>query len=520
MIRRTLTTVAAACSVLLLAGACGTPASSDASDEPVGDPVSGGSATMIQVREPVSLDPAALSNNWVGQSLLGNALYGTLMIDNPETLEIEYRMASDFSTTDGGNTFTLELQPGLTFTDGTPLDAQAVHLNWSRIADPDTGSSSFPQASQISATEVVDETTLRVVMANPNPMFAYSITNSTLNWIASPTALEKGKDAFNNAPIGAGPFVLTQWRRQDRMELTRNPDYWDAPRPYLDSITLLNVPDGSQRVNMLASGGADLASETSWTALARAEDAGLGTELAPVGGGQYFAMNTRRAPFDDPRARRAVSMALNLDDINVAAFEGTGDIPETLFPESSPFYKDIPLAEYNPEEAQRLFDELAAEGKPVEFTFLATTLPETKATAEVTQAQLAAYDNVHMNVEAVDFAAFIPRNIARDYEMMISSANVQEPDSTLWNAFHSRSMGNVTGISDPELDAALDAGRVGTTPEERDAAYEIVQKRLNEVAPGVWYTRAAPAVMTADNIHGIRMYSLGSPLPAEMWVTG
>ncbi len=125
-----------------------------------------------------------------------------------------------------------------------------------------------------------------------------------------------------------------------------------------------------------------------------------------------------------------------------------------------------------------------------------------------------------MNVEAVDFAAFIPRNIARDYEMMISSANVQEPDSTLWNAFHSRSMGNVTGISDPELDAALDAGRVGATPEERDAAYEIVQKRLNEVAPAVWYTRAAPAVMTTDNIHGIRMYSLGSPIPAEMWVTG
>ncbi len=148
------------------------------------------------------------------------------------------------------------------------------------------------------------------------------------------------------------------------------------------------------------------------------------------------------------------------------------------------------MAENNPEEAQRLFDELAAEGKPVDFTFLATTLPETKATAEVTQAQLAAYDNVHMNVEAVDFAAFIPRNIARDYEMMISSANVQEPDSTLWNAFHSRSMGNVTGISDPELDAALDAGRVGATPEERDAAYEIVQKRLNEVAPAVWYTRA------------------------------
>lgn len=520
MIRRTLTTVVATCSVLLLVGACGAPGSGGNSDEPVGDPVSGGTATMIQVREPVALDPAALTNNWVGQSLLGNALYGTLMIDDPETLEIEYRMATDFSTADGGSTFTLELRPDLMFTDGTPLDAEAVHVNWSRIADPATGSSSLPQASQIAATEVIDETTLKVVMADPNPMFAYSITNSTLNWIASPTALEKSKDAFNNTPVGAGPFTLTEWRRQDRMELERNPGYWDAPRPYLDSITLLNIADGSQRVNMLSSGGADLASETSWTALARAEDAGLGTEIATVGGGQYFAMNTRRAPFDDPRARRAVSMALQLDDINTAAFEGTGIVPDTLFPESSPFYNDIPLAEHNPEEAQRLFDELAAEGKPVDFTFLATSLPETKATAEVSQAQLAAYDNVNMDVEVVDFTAFIPRNIARDYDMMISSANVQEPDSTLWNAFHSQSRGNVTGISDPELDAALDAGRVGTTPEERAAAYEIVQERLAEVAPAVWYIRAAPAVITGNDIHGIRLYSLGSPLPGEMWVTG
>lgn len=519
--RHTTAVMVALCSIVVLVGACGTGTAGPGSAvTEVGDPVAGGTAQMIQVREPVTLDPAALSNNWVGQGLLGNALYGTLMTDDPETLELEYRMASAFSTDDNGATFTLTLRPGLVFSDGTPLDAEAVKFNWDRMRDPSTASSSRPQAAQIASTEVVDDTTLSVTMVRPNPVFGFSVTSSALNWIASPTALQKGQEAFNTDPAGAGPFTLTEWRRQDRIELERNPDYWDAPKPYLDAITLRTVPDVHQRVNMLTSGGADFASETDWSALARAEQAGFVNEVVPVGGGQYFAMNTRRAPFDDSRARRAVAAALDLDAINTAAFQGAGKVPGTLFPESSPFYAEIPLTQHDPEEAQRLFDELAAEGKPVEFTFLGTSLVEVKAVTEIVQAQLNAYDNVDMKIETLDFAAFIPRNIARDFDMIISSAVIEEPDSSLWNAFHSESDGNVTGIDDPELDAALDAGRVATTAEERSAAYETVQERLVALDPGIWYIAAAPAAMAGHNLHGIRMYAMGSPLPEDMWLTG
>nr|WP_068166777.1 ABC transporter substrate-binding protein [Rhodococcus phenolicus] len=520
--RRPSISVIALCAALLLVGACGSGGSESAGAavEPAGDPVGGGSARTVQVREPVSLDPAVLANNWVGQALLGNAIYGTLLVDDPESLEVEYKLATDLATTDGGATFTLSLRPDLTFTDGTPLDARAVAFNWDRLRDPATASASLPQASQVASTEVVDPTTVKITMAAANPQFAHSIAASALNWIASPAALGKGQEAFNSAPVGAGPFVLTEWRRQDRIELDRNPGYWDAPKPYLDHITLRTVSDVNQRTNVLVGGAADLVAESSWSALARAREAGYVTDIVREGGGQYIALNARRAPFDDVRARRAVAAAVDTNAINDAVFGGDAEVPRTLFAESSPFFADIPLGDHDPDEAQRLFDELAAEGKPVEFTFTTTSLVEIKSVAEAVQAQLSAFDNVEVNVEILDYAAFMPRYSGRDFDATIWSAGVQEPHTTLWSSFHSKSPGNVTGVADPELDAALDAGSAGVDLGERKAAYDTVQERLAALDLGIWYMRAAPSVMRTGDIHGVRMYGMGSPLPEELWLAG
>ncbi len=129
--RRVLSAAAGVFAAVLLLSSCG-DSGSDGSSAPSesGDPVAGGTLEVLQTGEPRSLDPAALTNYWAFQPTLGNALYGTLMVNDVETLEIEYKMATEFSTTDGGKTFTLKLQPDLVFTDGTPLDAAAVKYNW------------------------------------------------------------------------------------------------------------------------------------------------------------------------------------------------------------------------------------------------------------------------------------------------------------------------------------------------------------------------------------------------------
>ncbi|WP_260684538.1 ABC transporter substrate-binding protein [Rhodococcus sp. KBS0724] len=506
--------------VLMLVAACGggSETASGGAPSEEGEPIAGGTAQVLQHAEPQSLDPAALSNTWAHMATLGNALYGTLITNDSATLDTQYKMATGFVTTDGGKTFDLTLRPGLMFTDGTPLDAAAVKVNWDRLKDPSLGSNSTRYAVLVANTEVVLPDVMRATLVSPNPQFAETVVASSMNWIASPTALEKGVQSYSDSPVGAGPFKLTRWTRQGEIELEKNPGYWDAPKPYLDSLTIRTVHDASQRLNAVATGGADLASESSMNTINQADAQGLGYEVVPTGGGQIIAMNHQRRPFDDVRARRAVQMALDTEILNTIVFSGQNEVPQTLFNEESAYYRDIPLQNANREEAQRLFNELAAEGKPIVATFMAYPTSDSRMLAEAVQAQLSAYENIEVKVDVRDIVGATRATMTGDFDLTISAAIVQGPDFALWTAFHSTSTGNQMGVSDPELDAALDKGRTATTDAERLEAYTEVQNRINAVIPGVWYTRAAPAVIYGKNVRGVEMYTLGSPLPEDLWV--
>ncbi|WP_083390827.1 ABC transporter substrate-binding protein [Parafrankia soli] len=510
---------AVVCVATLVLGACGggdsdmaSPAS-DASSKPV----SGGIARIIMTSDPTSLDPASLANQAAITAVLGNALYGTLLTTD-ETSKVGYSMAESFTTTDGGATFELKLRPDLVFSDGTPLNAAAVKFNWDRIKDPATASSSLPEAAMVASTEVIDDRTMKVTMTTPIAAFAQAVVGTVLNWVASPAALQKGKQSFDEKPIGAGPFTLQSWTRQAEIKLTKNPRYWDAPKPYLDGITLRTVLDSNQRYNTLTSGGADVSIETNWINLGKAEAAGLPSDLLPLSGGNFLALNTRRAPFDDIRARQAVSAALDIDALNLAAYNGKGSVAETLFTDASPFYSKTQLRSTDRAKAQQLFDELAAEGKPVSFTFSSYPTSENKAIAENVQAQLSSFKNVKAEVAIIDFAKGTALRSTHDFDMVISSAAFQDPEPRLLANFTGNSPANMSGLADPELDAALLAGRTANSVADRKAAYDKVQARLTAMTPVIFLMRSAPGAIAAKNVNGLRQYGAGSLLPEELWI--
>ncbi|WP_241831440.1 ABC transporter substrate-binding protein, partial [Parafrankia soli] len=136
MIRKTrLLVTAVACCVALLLAACGGGGDTSPSTGASAKPVAGGEGRILTLSDPRTLDPAILGNAYASGALLGNALYGTLMT-NDEADEVHYSMAESFTTTDNGKTFTLKLRPGLVFSDGTPLNTEAVKFNWDRTKDP------------------------------------------------------------------------------------------------------------------------------------------------------------------------------------------------------------------------------------------------------------------------------------------------------------------------------------------------------------------------------------------------
>ncbi|QFG20188.1 ABC transporter substrate-binding protein [Actinomadura sp. WMMB 499] len=512
--------VAMACVAALVTAACSGPATetSTGPSGPTGPPVRGGTARLLMINEPRSLDPAALSNVWAYEAALGNALYGTLMTNDVRTGEIGYKMAESFTTDDDGKSFVLKLREGLTFSDGESLDAAAVKFNWDRIRDPATASSSLRYAAQIASTEVVDATTLRIRLRAQVPSYAQNVVVGAMNWIASPAALKQGRRAFDARPIGAGPFVLESWSRQDKIELERNPRYWDAPKPYLDGITVRSTADTMQRLSTLLSGDVDVVVDTSWKSIAKAREAGFATDVVEMSGGQALFMNTRRPPFDDIRARRAVSAAMDVDATNLSQYNGHGEVPRRLFAESSPFYSDVELRKHDKALAQKLFDELAAEGEPVSFTFTAQNSTESLGVAESVQAQLGAFENVDVEIRTIASAETAKVYGSHDFEMLISSTLMVDPEPQLWAGYHGRSRSNMSGVDDPQLNAALEKGRTSSSLEERKAAYKVVQERVAALVPAIYYTRAAPAVETAANVHGAEQYGFGSLLPEELWM--
>ncbi|MFJ9127778.1 ABC transporter substrate-binding protein [Streptomyces sp. NPDC102340] len=519
--RRSLSLAAACTATALILSACGGGGGSGDTangSTTAGKPVTGGSGRVLQLSEQTGLDPAMLANEWAVNAFIGNALYGTLMVNDVTTGEIRYKMATSFATKDGGRTFELKLRKGLTFSDGTALDATAVKYNWDRLKDPATGAFAFPEASLIASTTVVDPITLKVTLTEAVPHYAQAVIISALNWIASPKALKAGRKAFDAKPVGAGPYTLTKWTRQDSTVLARNPRYYAKPRPYLDTITVRTALDGKQRLDTMTTGGADVAIEGNWQNLAKAKAAGLSTTVVPLNGGLSVTMNTRRAPFDDLRARQAIAAGLDMKALNQTAFNGTGKTADTLFDKTSPFYEDMALAQPDKAKAQKLFDELAADGKRVTFTFKTFPSSDNRVVAESVQTQLSQFKNVKVNIKVIDYADNAALRTKHDFDMIVSSALFADPEVRMLDTFKSGSGRNMSGIADKKLSDALLKGRTSSDETERKAAYRTVQDRLAALVPMVFYTRAAPAVITGKNVHGVVEYGGGSLLPEELWI--
>lgn len=181
------------------------------------------------------------------------------------------------------------------------------------------------------------------------------------------------------------------------------------------------IADPAQRINTVSSGQAQMAitgSELSY--LDRATSAGLSITKSTASGGVELMFNTARAPFDDVRARRAVPLALNLDDMVKVVDPGTeAKVPKTWFSESSPFNNaSLTIPSNNASEAQRLLDELAAAGKPLRFSYTAAQSGLFRRTGEYLQGQLAKFRNAQVQVEVVDNAT-IDRRIfqGKDFDM-------------------------------------------------------------------------------------------------------
>jgi peptide/nickel transport system substrate-binding protein len=142
---------------------------------------------------------------------------------------------------------------------------------------------------------------------------------------------------------------------------------------------------------------------------------------------------------------------------------------------------------------------------------------ESRAVVEAIQAQLASYIGVDARIEVLDFAGATAKLSQRQYQAIINGLVFLDPEITVWNSLHSAGPANYVGLADPALDAALDAGRTTADPAARKAAYTTAAERIAAQHPFLLYVRTAPAVVLAEDLHGVELYGIGSLLPEHLW---
>jgi peptide/nickel transport system substrate-binding protein len=479
-----------------------------------GAPVAGGDATMIVYSDVRGFDPVVMSGFGTADGSQGTAVYDGLMRWDETQQKAVPQLAQSLESTDFQN-WTLKLRPGVTFSDGTAVDADAVVFNWKRFQDPANAASfGAGSAALITAMTATDPATVTFTLSVVAPQFGVALAGP-LGYVGSPTAIQQeGKD-YSSKPVGAGPFVLKEWIPDDHVTLVRNPTYWNAPRPYLDSITYKGIPDVQQRQNILDAGEADLLySVEGGDQITHFTDKGFQFATVTLNGGQGYMFNVRKPPFDDADLRRAVAAAVNPQDLSQAVYQGHANLGSTLFSESSPFFSDATKPPtYDPATAKQLFDAYAAKnGKPLAFTYSSFESSSSQLLGQYLQTALAQF-GVKVDIKVGQGNSTVSDVFAGNYAIVNWGINLGgEVEPQLSNFFHGGSPGNLMGMADAAVDAGLDKAAASPDPAVRKAGYQPLIDYFNTQVPFLLVTHPDEGVIASPKIGGIVQTAFGALL--------
>lgn len=498
---RIVAVAALATAVVVLSGC----AAGDGGGSSTGDPVEAAEQTLRYGNsgEPQPIQ-AGLDQGNVGVTM--DTLVHAGLVAWTQDEELVPYLAESYEQVDP-TTYEFTLRDGLTFQNGDPLTSANVAASLLYLADPANGAKSVTGLSDIQAVDTPDDLTAVVTLSAPNSAF--------LEYLADPTSAIYPDEALEfgaEAEIGAGPFQIEEKTAGVGMTLTRFDGFWDAEDVALDTVEITYYPDATARVNALLAGEIDFMDFVPWADFERldtTEGIVLDQQEAQF---MYVYFNVLEGnPMSDPVVRRAVSTAIDRQSVIDSAFFGYGTASSSI-PVAEGSVADIPVAkdpfEYDPDAArQMLADAGYADGDIVLDFTTSSQYAFLLDSALSIQADLEAI-GITVNIVDVDYASYQELGLKGDYDITtVGGAGavlnpfwiknyVTGPDSYV------RSF----GYNNEDLNAALDTGLRGSTPEEQTAGFTEAFTILNEDVPFTMVGRRNQAYAFADTVTGFSAY--------------
>ncbi|MEZ9257805.1 ABC transporter substrate-binding protein [Vibrio splendidus] len=428
-------------------------------------------------------------------------------------------VAESWETTDN-KTFTFHLRKDAKWSNGDPVTAEDFVYSWQRAVDPATASpyawymeyTKMVNAKDIVAgkkdkselgVKAVDANTLVVELDTAVPYFVMMMGHTTVKPVHKAT-VEKYGDQWTKPDhfVGNGAFAVDKWVVNERLVLKRNDQYWNNDKTVLNKVTFLPIENQVAEMNRFLSGEIDFTNELPTEHFKRlkkeyAEDVSVAGNLCTY----YYIFNTKKAPFDDVRVRKAISYAIDRNIVSDAilaqgqkpAYFLTPEITAGFNPEL-PAYGKMSQKERN-EEAARLLEE-AGYGKdnPLNFNLLYNTSENHKKIAVALGSMWKKTLGLKVTLENQEWKTYLSSKDSGDFEVARAGwcGDYNEASSFLTLMKSNNTTGGVHYDS-AEYDQIIDKALNSTSAEEREALYleaEALMAKDMPIAPIYQYVKS------------------------------
>ncbi len=432
------------------------------------------------------------------------ALYDPLVVENGGKPVMV--LAESVEPERGGRAWTIRLRDGVRFHDGAVATARDALYTLRRIANPKAPGDGAQALAEVdlAASRVLDGRTLRLAMRTPLGDLDAAMGR------AYAMVLREGHDAPQDAN-GTGPFTLASFVPGESTELAPFDDFWRG-RPSLGQLQLLSVNDATARLNALRGGQADVDFDLDPVAARRIADGGdRAVRLLRSPDAVYaaaFAMNVTAAPFDDPRVRLAVKLAVDRRELVDKALVGFGEVGNDLSSKGRPSYAaDLPQREHDPERARSLLRAAGAEGARVPL-LTSAALPAAAAASPLFAEQLRA---VGLQVELDEvppdqYYADIPKLIGAPLKAWGGPVGSVTADLM---SFASNAPFNATAWTSKRFDRLLGEARATLDEDRRARMLHDAQEMLWQDGGLVVWGIGQNLLAARPAVHGVEVSAFG-----------
>ncbi|HLY21657.1 MAG TPA: ABC transporter substrate-binding protein [bacterium] len=476
-----------------------------------------------------SLDSPTSTNGEAYQ--VTTQIFNLLVRAQPGKTDIEPDLATSWSVSPDGLTWTFKLRQGVTFHDGTPWNAEAAKANWDRWADKNNPYHAVKggeyeyfgdfMADSFKEAKAVDPYTLQVILKQPNSPLLQNLTIIAFQFNSPASMKQYGAEGIGQHPVGTGPYKFVEWVRDDHVTLQANPSFFRKGLPKTQRLIMRVIKDNAARYLALKSGEVQaIELPNTDDVKASMSDPNLKIVFRPPFDTSWLKFNMNNSLFKDIRLRKAVAYAINRPAIVQGLYAGYGEVANQAMPPgmwgraSSP----DPIT-YDPAQSKKLLSEAGyPNGFSFDFWYIPVSRPYFPQGKEIGTAIASDLNKVGIraHLQTEDWATYLKDQKSNRFPMYMAGWIGDNGDPDDWLGFFFPKYDATSArwsYNNPAVFDLINKAKSENSQAKRAQMYAQAMTLISHDLPNIWFAHAKVPMIVRKNVDGL----IGQPDSNEYW---